>query len=271
MGSSLNGFLELQWFYLQHNAQLGLSMKLLNSFKLTGTTAQSTMKKSLHDISAMHSWQHPLALRRLAIEAQLEMSDEAFLSRGGSREQKIQEALVGSTFLLVFRRIVWPVLGRMAKINEEALDMEAIGGNGTISSFEITAAYVPGYRIRQAYKDGNRPEIPQSAFTGNPISAEWVASSILNKTEKIRGKGMRRHLLVYNNISGGTTDFHRLPSLLGNAKDEWDSIWVIAGIPDSGYVALVANSIGLKSDLRIPPTFWGYSIDRSGVRIFGQF
>ena len=160
------------------------------------TASASIMKKSFHDISAMYCWQDPLALRQLAVRAQSEMSNEAFLSKGGSREQKIQEALVGSTFLSVFCRVVSPVLGRMAKINEEALDMEALGNDGAISLFEITAAYAPDYRIRQEYKGGNRPEIPQSAFTGKPIPAGWIASPILNKTEKIRGKGIRRHLLV---------------------------------------------------------------------------
>lgn len=225
----------------------------------------------------MYFWQPPLALRQLAVRAQSEMSNEAFLSKGGSREQKIQEALVGSTFLSVFGRVVSPVLGRMAKINEEALDMEAIGVDGAISPFEITTAYVPGYRIRQEYKDENRPEIPQSAFIGEPIPAKWVASPILNKTEKIRGKGIRRHLLVYNNIYGGTTDLRRLPQLLGNAQNDWDSIWLIAGVPDIGWVALVANSVDLNISMfdekgcrNVMPTFWSYWIDRSGLRIFGQ-
>ena len=241
------------------------------------TASTSIMKKSFHDISTMYCWQDPLALRQLAVKARSEMPAEAFLSIGGSSEQKIQEALVGSTFLSVFGRLVSPVLGRMAKINEEALDMEVIGSDGTISSFEITAAYAPGYRIRQEYKGGNRPEIPQSAFTGKPISAEWIASPILNKTEKIRGKGIRRHLLVYNNIYGGTTDLWRLPQLLGNAQNDWDSIWLIAGVPDFGWLALVANSVGLNVSMfdeegcrNVMPTFWSYWIDRSGLRIFGQ-
>ena len=98
-----------------------------------------------------------------------------------------------------------------------------------------------------------------------------------NKTEKIRGKGIRRHLLVYNNIYGGTSDLRRLPQLLGNVQDDWDSIWLIAGVPGFGWLALVANSVGLNVSMfddegcrNVMPTFWSYWIDRSGLRIFGQ-
>jgi len=239
--------------------------------------AAKKMHRSFSDIDAMYLWQHPSALLRLAVKAQSEMTDEAFLSRGGSREQKIQEALVGATFLSIFQRIVSPVMGRMARINEEALDIEALTANGTICQLEITTAYPPDYRIREAYRNGAKPEIPWSAFTGEPILAEWIASSISNKTEKIRGKGIRRHLVVYNSINGGTTDLWRLPQLLGDVEKEWDSIWLIAGVSDLGWVALVSDSKNFKHTMlgkkRAPsgmPTFWGYSVGRSGVRIFRQ-
>ncbi|MEP6891727.1 MAG: hypothetical protein ABI955_13625 [Nitrospirota bacterium] len=113
---------------------------------------------------------------------------------------------MGATFLSIFRRIVSPVMGRMARINEEASDIEARTADGIIYQLEITTAYPPGYRIREAYRNGSKPEIPQSAFTGEPILAERIAFSIINKTEKIRRKGIRGHLVVYNNISVGTTD-----------------------------------------------------------------
>src|SRR5256885_2115356 len=91
------------------------------------------------------------------------------LSKGGSREQKIQEAIVGATFLSIFQRLVSPVMGRMARINEEALDIEARTVDGVIYQFEITTAYPPGYRIREAYRNGSKREIPWSAFPGEPI------------------------------------------------------------------------------------------------------
>ncbi len=240
-------------------------------------STEGKMNRQVHDIDFMYSRQRLSDLRRLAVRTQLRMSNEAFLSKGGSREQKIQEALVGATFLCVFQRIVSPVMGRMAKINEEALDMEATGLEGTSYPFEITTAYPPDYRILERYKNGKQPEIPRSAFTGEPKPAEWIASAIINKTVKIRGKGMRRHLIVYDNIAGGTTDLWRLPSLLEDAAVEWDSIWLITGVPDIGWVALVSGIVRLKSSMPhekaspiLHPLFWSYRIDRAGLRIFEQ-
>ena len=248
--------------------------------KILKTMPSQLTKKmycGLTNIDAMYLWQRPSALRRLAVKVQSEMTCEAFLSRGGSREQKIQEALVGGTFLSIFQRIASPVMARMARINEEALDVEARTADGVIYQLEITAAYPPSYKIREAYRNGSKPEIPWSAFTGEPIPAEQIASSISNKTEKIRGKGIRRHLVVYNDISGGTTDLWRLPQLLGHVQKEWDSIWLIAGVPDIGWVALVSDSVGFKRTMLGKkkassgmPNFWGYRIDRSGVKVFRQ-
>lgn len=240
------------------------------------------MNRQVPDIDFMYSWQRPSDLRRLAVRTQLRMSNEAFLSKGGSREQKIQESLVGATFLCVFQRLVSPVLVRMAEINEEALDMEATGLDGTRYPFEITTAYPPDYRIRERYKNGKQPEIFRSAFTGEPKPAEWIASAIINKTVKnktvkIRGKGIRRHLIVYDNVAGGTTDLWRLPSLLEDAAVEWDSIWLITGIPDIGWVALVSGLVRLKASMPyeetspiLHPIFWSYRIDRAGLRVFEQ-
>ncbi|MDE3118166.1 MAG: hypothetical protein KGL03_04035, partial [Nitrospirota bacterium] len=55
----------------------------------------------------------------------------------------------------------------------------------------------------------------------------------------------------------------------------WDSIWVIAGIPYFGWIALVSNSAGLKAPAlekqlvaKGTPAFWGYWIDPSGFKLF---
>ena len=201
---------------------------------------------SFSDIDAMYSWQHPSALRRLAVKAQSEMTCEAFLSRGGNREQKIQEALVGATFLSIFQQIVSPVKGRMARINEEALDIEALAADGIIYQFEITTAYPLGYRIREAYRNGSKPEIPQSAFAGEPISAEWVATTILRKTAKVEKKRLNRHLLVYQNMFGGVPDLRQLRKLISGVESIWASVWLISGVPEWGGIAILCNTHGFN-------------------------
>jgi hypothetical protein len=202
--------------------------------------------RSFSDIDAMYLWQHPSALLRLAVKAQSEMTSDAFLSRGGSLEQKIQEAIVGATFLSIFQRLVSPVMGRMARINEEVLDIEARTANGAICQFEITTAYPPGYRIREAYRNGSKPEIPQPAFAGEPILAEWVATTILNKTAKVEKKLLNRHLLVYQNIFGGAPDLRRLCELVSGVESIWASVWIISGVPHRGGVAILCNTHGFN-------------------------
>ena len=212
---------------------------------VTDLTAKK-IHRSFSDIDAMYLWQHPSALLRLAVKTQSEMTCEAFLSRGGSLEQKIQEALVGATFLSIFQRLVSPVMGRMARINEETLDIEARTANGTIYQLEITTAYPPGYKIREAYRNGSKPEIPQSAFAGEPISAEWVATTILRKTAKVEKKRLNRHLLVYQNIFGGVPDLRRLRKLISGVESIWASVWLISGVPEWGGVALLRNTHGFN-------------------------
>ncbi|MDE3226631.1 MAG: hypothetical protein KGO52_02120 [Nitrospirota bacterium] len=235
---------------------------------------QVEMKVST-DINLFYLLQRPWELRRLAVAVQKGMSDEAFISRGGDFEQKVQEALIGSTFSWGGHHIISPASVRMARIHHEALDMEIHSDNGEMHSFEITTLHPADLKIRLAYRDGKRPEIPSRAFSGEPIPAELIASAIDKKTNKIQGKGLCRHLLVYNNVYGGTTDLRRLPRLLNGAERTWDSIWVIAGIPYFGWIALVSNSAGLKAPAlekqlvaKGTPAFWGYWIDPSGFKLF---
>ena len=196
--------------------------------------------------SQLYQWQSPRVLLNEAARMQAGMPSEQFLSKGRDNEQKIQEALVGATFLSIFRQIDSSVMGRMAKINEEALDMEGRGAEGIIYPFEITVAYPPLYRIREVYKNQNKPVIPQSAFAGEPIPAEWVATTILNKTAKVEKKRLNRHLLVYQNIFGGAPDLRRLCELVSGVESIWASVWLISGVPDWGGVALLCNTHGFN-------------------------
>jgi hypothetical protein len=74
--------------------------------------------------------------------------------------KKFKKHFSGLPFYVFFDRLLFLSWGRMARINEEALDLEAMGTDGIIHPFEITTAYPPDYRIRERYKNGKQPEIP---------------------------------------------------------------------------------------------------------------
>lgn len=64
------------------------------------------------------------------------MSNEDLLSRGKDFEQKLQEAIVASTFALVFQEHISPVHIRMARVHEKLLDFELISQDNTAFQFE---------------------------------------------------------------------------------------------------------------------------------------
>lgn len=177
------------------------------------------------------------------------MSNEDLLSRGKDFEQKLQEALVASTFGLVFQKHISPVHIRMAKVHEKLLDFELISQNDTAFQFEITTAYPPDYKIREEYKNGRRPSFPMQALSGTPMNPEWIAPVICKKTEKARKiNDFNRHLLVYVNIHGGGPvglGVEELKDLILDAESIWQSIWLIRGIPDlaSTGTVLLCNSL----------------------------
>jgi hypothetical protein len=212
---------------------------------------KSFMTDSLHnDITEFKCWQSPLELWNLAKRVQASMSSEKFLSRGRDFVQKVQEALVASTFALCFAGLVSPVQIRMSKIHQPLLDFELFPTNySTKYEFEIVAAYEPDYKIRLKYRDGKRPKMPYKAFSGEPVNPEWVAEEILKKTERVKKageKGANHHLLVYQNIHGGPTDLEQLRQLVANTESVWTSIWIISGAPSWGWITLLFNSSGFK-------------------------
>lgn len=201
--------------------------------------------------------QAPRDLWRLAKQAASPMSNEDLLSRGKDFEQKLQEALVASTFALVFQEHLSPVQIRMAKVHEKLHDFELITQDNTGFQFEITTAYPPGYKIREEYKNGRRPSFPMQALSGNPMDPEWIAPVICKKTEKARRiDGFNGHLLVYVNIQGGGPSgpgLEKLKNLISDSESIWQSIWLIRGIPDltSTGTVLLCNSFGLGCAERI--------------------
>ncbi|MDH3504776.1 MAG: hypothetical protein OEZ41_04485 [Nitrospirota bacterium] len=179
------------------------------------------------------------------------MSNEDLLSRGKDFEQKLQEALVASTFALVFQEHISPVQIRMAKVHEKLRDFELISQDNTSFQFEITTAYPPDYKIREEYKNGRRPSFPMQALSGTPMDPEWIAPVICKKTEKARRiDGFNGHLLVYVNIQGGGPSgpgLEKLKDLISDSESIWRSIWLIRGIPDliSTGTVLLCKSYGL--------------------------
>ncbi len=199
------------------------------------------------ELDKFYRLQDPLDLWNLAKQTQSAMSAEDFLSRGKDFEQKVQEALVASTFSLGFQKYISPVQIQMKKVHEELLDFELQSREGPAFEFEITTTYEPGYKIREEYKNGKRPKVPERAFSGDPVKAEWIAPVIRTKTEKARKiKDFNRHLLVYQNISGGGTDLERLKKLIPGSESIWRSIWLIVGVPDLVAMVLLCNTHGFS-------------------------
>lgn len=203
------------------------------------------------DLKNFHQFQNPHDLWNLAKKTESALTAEQFLSRGKDSEQKLQEALVASTFSIGFQKYLFPVEIRMVEVHKPFLDFELKSRDGVIFEFETTTAYEPEYKIREEYMDGKRPQIPIRAFSGEPVKPEWIAPFIQSKTEKVKklkelpGE-FNRHLLVYQNISGGGTDLERLKQLISGSESIWESIWLIIGIPDLVAMVLVCNAHGFS-------------------------
>ncbi|MER3425087.1 MAG: hypothetical protein C4293_19505 [Nitrospiraceae bacterium] len=121
---------------------------------------------------------------------------------------------------------------------------------GDCFEFEIVMAIEPGRKPGLEYRNGNRSGMPSRAFRGQPVDPEWIAPSIQGKTHKARNKKIyRRHLLVYQNIPGGQTDFMKLLALVPEAERVWRSIWLIAGGPDMSARVLLSNAAAFACSL----------------------
>jgi hypothetical protein len=216
------------------------------------------MLNSPPDLGVFYRWQKPRALWGLATGIASALSDEQFLSRGRHYEQKLQEALVDSTWCLCFSKLVSPVLIRMA--DSQLLDFEIRLASGEIWQLEVTTAHPFGYKIREEYRHGKKPSMQPRAFSGDPVSPTWLTSVIGNKTKKVIGKYTNRHLVVYQNISGGATDLGQVRKLVPNIEASWRSVWIITGIPSCGGIVLICKA----ASFGCPEMKW-FSYATSGV------
>lgn len=193
-------------------------------------------------LSEFFVWRNPESLLVLSKHHIGEVGTERFLSTGGDQEQMVQEALVASTFARCLCSIGYPVMIRMTEIGTRLKDFE-LRSNNQLLEFEVTRALEPGTKPREAWSNGNRPEIPPRAFSGEQIDPEWLADSIQKKTAKFRASNLseRRHLLVYLDIMGGSPDLKRVASFCQEDDALWESVWVISGIPHGGGISCLFN------------------------------
>lgn len=196
----------------------------------------------------MFHWHEPRDHWDYVMQVQEGISDEDLMNRAGNGYQKLKEAIVASTFAVGFNEFINSVRVRMA--NDELLDFELQDRKTEeILELEIVMAIEPGRRPGLEYRDGQRPQMPARAFSGEPIDAGWIAPFINKKTQKARAKNINgRHLLVYQNISGGQTDFKELLDLVPGAEETWQSIWLIVGVPDMSSMVLISNAVGFPCD-----------------------
>ncbi len=200
-------------------------------------------------VSQMFHWHEPRDLWDYVTQVQENISDEDLMNRAGASYQKLKEAIVASTFAVGFNELINPVQVRMA--NDELLDFELQDRKTEeVLEFEIVMAIEPGRRPGLEYRDGQRPQMPARAISGEPIDARWIAPFIDKKTQKARAKNINwRHLLVYQNISGGQTDSKKLLEFVPGTEKTWQSIWLIVGVPDRSFMVLISNAVGFPCDL----------------------
>lgn len=206
-----------------------------------------TCKSMLPDISEFFRWQKPRALLSTATSIADRISDEDFMNRGGEFYQKTKEALVASTFAAWFDLAIEPVLVKMAMVNERILDFDLSEFDGQKYEYEIVMSLEPDRKPGLEYRNGRQPVTPWRAFSGEPVPADWIAKDILKKTDLAKKYRIRhRHLLVYQNISGGMPDLRKLQALVGDANSVWASIWLISGVMEWGGIALLSNRNGFS-------------------------
>lgn len=199
-------------------------------------------ESKLPDIAEFFQWQKPRVLLSTATSVADRISDDDLMNRAGEFYQKTKEALVASTFATWFDLAIDPVLVKLALANERILDFELSDFNDQKYEYEIVMSLEPDRKPGLEYRNGKQPVVPQRAFSGEPVHADWIAKDIRRKTDLAKKTGIHhRHLLVYQNISGGATDLRQLKALVGDAESAWASMWLISGVPVWGGIALLSN------------------------------
>lgn len=194
------------------------------------------------------SWCNPLTMWDRA------MTIDALLSRGDliadSRSHKFREVLSVSTFATGFCHLVHPVQVRMK--DEGLLDFELQADDKHNYEFELVTAYEDGRKPGAEHRnlsDDSQEVIKKPSV--EPIDLRPIVQQVIKKTKKLVGLkakdlNVRRHLLVYCSIIGGRIDEKNLYKEVATDGLSWESIWLIRGVPDASFTALLCNSFGFK-------------------------
>lgn len=196
------------------------------------------------------SWYNPLTMwdRAMTIDALLSRGD--LIGGADLRLHKFREVLPVSTFATGFCQLIHPVQVRMK--DEKSLDFELQADDKHNYEFELVTAYEdrrkPGDEHRNLSDDSleviKKPSV-------EPLDLRPIAQQVIKKTKKLialkaKDLKVRRHLLVYCSIVGGGIDEKKLYEEVATYGLSWESIWLIRGVPDTSFMALLCNSFGFK-------------------------
>ena len=191
------------------------------------------------------SWYNPLTMwdRAMTIDALLSRGD--LIGGADRRLHKFREVLSASTFATGFCQLIHPVQVRMK--DEKLLDFELQADEKHSYEFELVTAY----EVRRRAGDEHRNLSDDSLEVIKKPSVEAIdrrpiVQQVIEKTKKIKDLNVRRHLLVYCSIVGGGIDAQKLCKEVASYGPSWESIWLIRGVPDTSFMALLCNSFGFK-------------------------
>jgi hypothetical protein len=199
------------------------------------------------------------------------MTVDALLSRGDliddSRSHKFREVLSASTFATGFCHLVRPVQVRMK--DEELLDFELQADDKHNYEFELVTAYEDGRKPGDEHRnlsDDSLEVIKKPSV--EPIDLRPIVQQVIKKTKKLidlkaKDLNVRRHLLVYCSIVGGRIDEKSLYEEVAKDGLSWESIWLIRGVPDLSFMALLCNSFGFKCPMGEWLPNWEWAQKRS--------
>ena len=183
------------------------------------------------------------------------------ISRGdlivGVDQHKFREAIPASTFAVWFSGSIDPIQVRMR--DERALDFELRTNDNHSYGFELVTAYEDGRKPGAEHRrlsDDSLEVIKKVSIT--PVDLGSIVKCIGHKTQDIRSLCVRRHLLVYCSIVGGGIDVEQLRREVTTHGPSWESIWLIRGVPDTSFVALLCNECAFKcpEDKWLPNWEW---------------
>lgn len=196
------------------------------------------------------SWCNPLTMwdRAMTIDALLPRGE--LIGGADLRLHKFREVLSASTFATGFCHLVRPVQVRMK--DEKLLDFELQADDKHNYEFELVTAYEDGRKPGDEHRNLSDDSLEViKKLSVEPIDRRPIVQQVIKKTKKLidlkaKDLNVRRHLLVYCSIIGGGIDEKKLYEEVATYGLSWESIWLIRGVPETSFMALLCNSFGFK-------------------------